>query len=102
MKRVITTLVVTAGLSLGGAMSAHAGETSGTGATVPGAFNASSACAFSGLDLPDDQEVQPPEFNDDFVTDGHVQSYGRWVSHGFKDVVPSPGVACRGNVDFGE
>ena len=102
MKRVFMTCVLAAGLTVGGAMSAHAGETSGTGATVPGAFNASSACAFSGRDLPDDQEVQPPEFDDDFVTDGHVQSYGKFVSHGLKGVVPSPGEACRGNLDGGE
>jgi hypothetical protein len=100
MKRVIMTLVVTAGLSLGGAMSAQAGETSGTGDTVPGAFNASSACAFSGQDLPDAEEGNPPGFDDDFVTDGHVQTYGKFVSHGFKAFVPSPGDACRGNVDF--
>jgi hypothetical protein len=100
MKRVFITCALALGLSLGGAMSAQAGETSGTGDPVPGAFNASSACAFSGLDLPDAEEIQPPEFNDDFVTDGHVQSYGRFVSHGFKAFVPSPGEACRGNVDF--
>ncbi|MFD2028434.1 hypothetical protein [Promicromonospora aerolata] len=98
MKRVFMVFVVAAGLSLGGGMSAQAGETSGTGAPVPGGANASSACAYSGLDLPDDQEPQPPEFDDDFVTDGHVQTYGKWVSHGFKGVVPSPGEACRGNL----
>ena len=70
------------------------------GDPIPGAQNASSACAFSGQDLPDAEENQPPEFNDDFVTDQHVQSYGRWVSHGFKDAVPSPGEACRGTVEF--
>jgi hypothetical protein len=102
MKRVILTCVVTAGLTLGGAMSAHAGETNGKGDPIPGAFKASSACAFSGRDLPDDQEVQPPEFNDDAVTGGHVQSYGKFVSHGLKGEVPSPGVACRGNAGFEE
>lgn len=102
MKRVAMTCLVALGLSLGGAMSAQAGETNGNGDPIPGAFMASSACAFSGQDLPDAEENQPPEFNDDFVTDGHVQSYGRWVSHGFKDVVPSPGEACRGNVEFEE
>lgn len=100
MKRVVITCTVALGLSLGGAMSAQAGETNGNGDPIPGAFMASSACAFSGQDLPDAEENQPPEFNDDFVTDEHVQSYGRWVSHGFKDAVPSPGVACRGNVEF--
>ena len=100
MKRVIMTFVVAAGLCLGGAASAQAGETNGNGDPVPGAHNASSVCAFSGRDLPDSQENQPPEFNDDFVTGGHVQSYGKYVSHGLKSVVPSPGQACRGNVDF--
>lgn len=102
MKRVIMTGVVAAGLFLGGAASAHAGETNGNGDPIPGAHNASSACAFSGRDLPDDQENQPPEFNDDFVTGGNVQSYGKFVSHGFKEFVPSPGEACRGNVEFEE
>lgn len=100
MKRLTIGCVIALGLVFAGATSAQAGETSGNGKTVPGAENASSVCAYSGQDLPDAEENQPPEFNDDFVTDGHVQSYGRWVSHGFKDVVPSPGDACRGNVDF--
>ncbi|MEV0890219.1 hypothetical protein [Promicromonospora sp. MEB111] len=100
MRRVILTCVVTAGLTLGGAMSAMAGETNGNGDPIPGAHQASSACAFSGRDLPDAEENQPPEFNDDFVTDGRVQSYGKYVSHGLKAAVPSPGQACRGNVDF--
>ncbi|MCF4122879.1 hypothetical protein L1785_18025 [Antribacter sp. KLBMP9083] len=102
MKRVIMTFVVAAGLSLGGAMSAQAGETNGNGDPIPGAHNASSVCAFSGQDLPDEEENQPPEFNDDFVTDGHAQSYGRWVANGFKGIVPSPGDACRGNIEFVE
>ena len=62
----------------------------------PGGAQGHSACAFSGQDLPDAEENQPPEFDDDFVTDGHVQSYGKYVSHGLKGVVPSPGDACRG------
>ncbi|WP_129787759.1 hypothetical protein [Promicromonospora panici] len=102
MKRVLMTLVVAAGLTVGGAMSAHAGETNGKGAPIPGAFIASSACAFSGRDLPDDIENNPPGFDDDFVTGGHVQTYGKFVSHGLKDVVPSPGEACRGNAGHEE
>lgn len=102
MKRMVLGCVVTLGLVFAGATSAQAGETSGNGKIVPGAANASSACAYSGRDLPDDQEDQPDEFDDDLVTDGRVQSYGRFVSHGFKALVPSPGVACRGNVDFEE
>lgn len=100
MKRMTIGCVLALGLVFAGATSAQAGETSGNGKTIPGAANASSACAYSGQDLPDAEENQPPQFNDDFVTDGHVQSYGRFVSHGLKDVVPSPGDACRGNVDF--
>jgi hypothetical protein len=102
MKHMIIGCVVALGLVFVGATSAQAGETNGKGEPIPGAENASSICAFSGQDLPDAEENQPPEFNDDFVTDGHVQSYGRFVSHGFKAVVPSPGDACRGNVEFGE
>lgn len=102
MKRITIGCIVAVGLVLGGASTAFAGETNGNGDPIPGAHNASSACAFSGQDLPDAEENQPPEFDDDFVTDGHVQSYGRWVSHGFKDAVPSPGEACRGNLEFEE
>ncbi|MCU1441155.1 MAG: hypothetical protein JWP85_2152 [Rhodoglobus sp.] len=100
MKHMTIGCIVALGLVFAGATSAQAGETNGNGEPIPGAENATSACAFSGQDLPDAEEIQPPEFNDDFVTDGHVQSYGRFVSHGFKDVVPSPGEACRGNVEF--
>ena len=101
MKRMTIGCIVAFGLVFAGASSAQAGETNGKGEPIPGAENASSACAFSGRDLPDAEENQPPQFNDDFVTDGRVQSYGRFVSHGLKDVVPSPGDACRGNVEFG-
>ena len=102
MNRVAIGCAVALGLVLGGAGTAYAGETNGNGDPIPGAENANSACAFSGQDLPDEIEGNPlPEFNDDFVTDGHVQSYGRFVSHDLKDVVPSPGDACRGGVEFG-
>ncbi|MDQ0893786.1 hypothetical protein [Agromyces ramosus] len=101
MKRITIGCVVALGLVLGGAGAANAGEVNGNGDPIPGAHNASSACAFSGQDLPDAQENQP-NIPDDFVTDGHVQSYGKYVSHGLKGVVPSPGQACRGNVEFEE
>ena len=101
MKRVAIGCLVALGLVVGGAASAQAGEINGKGEPIPGAHNASSACAFSGQDLPDDQENQP-NIPDDFVTDGHVQSYGKYVSNRLKDVVPSPGVACRGNAEFEE
>lgn len=100
MKRAIIGCVVAVGLVLGGASAAFAGETNGKGMPIPGAHKASSACAFSGQDLPDSIEGNPPGFDDDFVTGGRVQSYGKYVSYGLKGVVPSPGQACRGNVDF--
>ena len=101
MKRAVIGCIVALGLVVGGgAGAAFAGETNGKGDPIPGADNASSACAFSGQDLPDAEEG-PDNIPDDFVTDQHVQSYGRWVSHGFKGVLPSPGEACRGNVEFG-
>jgi len=101
MRRVAIAFISGIGFVLGGAASAQAGEINGKGEPIPGAHNASSICAFSGQDLPDAQENQP-NIPDDFVTNGHVQSYGKYVSNGLKDVVPSPGVACRGNVEFGE
>ena len=58
--------------------------------------HAGSICAFSGQDLPDDIENNPsPEEDDDWLGHG-VQSYGQYVSHGLKGVLPSPGQACRG------
>ena len=101
MKRLALGFIFAIGLVLGGAVSAQAGEINGNGEPIPGAHNASSACAFSGQDQLDDLENQP-NIPDDFVTDGHVQSYGKYVSHGLKSVVPSPGEACRGNVAFEE
>lgn len=102
MKRIMIGCLVAVGLAVGGAGTAYAGETNGNGDPIPGAHKASSACAFSGQDLPDDIEGNPPGFDDDFVTGGHVQSYGQWVRAGFKSAVPSPGDACRGNVEFEE
>jgi hypothetical protein len=102
VKRVVITFAVAMGVTVGGAMSAHAGEYDGKGDPIPGAHMASSACAFSGQDLPDEIENNPPGFDDDFVTDGRAQSYGMYVKAGLKEFVPSPGVACRGNLEFHE
>ncbi|GAA2034227.1 hypothetical protein GCM10009819_18000 [Agromyces tropicus] len=103
MKRAFIGCVVALGLVVGGAAgAAFAGETNGKGEPIPGAHKAHSACAYSGRDVPDEIEANPPGFDDDFVTGGHVQSYGMYVRAGLKDDphVPSPGIACRGNVEF--
>lgn len=99
--RVVIGCTLSLGLAIGGAGAAHAGETNGHGGPVPAPDHAKSACAFSGQDLPDAIEHNPPGFDDDFVTGGHVQTYGKYVSYGLKGAVPSPGEACRGNVEFG-
>ena len=98
MKRVVIGLAAGLGLVVGTALPAQAGEINGNGDPIPGAHVASSACAFSGQDLPDAEENQPNR-PDDFVTGGHVQSYGMYVRAGLKPAVPSPGVACRGNAE---
>ena len=90
-------ILLTAGLILGSTAAAQAGETNGKGQPIPGAQRASSVCAYSGRDLPDGVEHNPPGFDDDDVTGGHVQSYGMYVRAKLKAYVPSPGVECRGN-----
>jgi hypothetical protein len=102
MKRITIGCLVAVGLVLGGTSTAFAGETNGNGDPIPGADRASSACAFSGRDLPDSIEGNPPGFDDDDVTGGHVQSYGQIVRAGGKAFAPSPGDACRGNIEFEE
>ena len=115
MKKALACAIVAIGLVLGSGGAAMAGETTGTGGDAQGAANASSACAFSGLDVADVDEGNPfPEANDDAVTvRGNqapagmerfhgVQSYGSIVRAGGKGMAPSPGEACRGNVEFGE
>ena len=97
MRRAVIGLVVVASFVLGTSAVAHAGEVNGKGEPIPGAHTASSACAFSGRDLPDSIENNPPGFDDDAFTGGHVQSYGQIVRAGLKGSFPSPGVACRGN-----
>lgn len=109
MKRAMSVCALTAGLVLAGAGAASAGEVNGNGDPIPAPGNASSECVFSGLDTADSIEGNPPEFNDDALAvrgnqspggvDRYhgVQSYGIFVRAGLKDVVPSPGEACRGN-----
>ena len=102
MKRIAIGCLVALGLVVGGATAANAGEVNGNGDPIPGAHVASSACAFSGQDTPDEIENNPPGFDDDEITGGRAQSYGQYVKAGLKAFVPSPGVACRGNVGFEE
>ncbi|MEV7631704.1 hypothetical protein AB0N64_04760 [Microbacterium sp. NPDC089318] len=99
MKKTVIGCTLALMLVIGGSGAAMAGEYTGNGGDVKGGDNAHSACHYSGRDLPDDVEMNPlPELNDDAVTGGHVQSYGQYVRAGMKDMVPSPGMACRGNV----
>lgn len=98
MKHFVIGSTLALGVVLAAPMSAQAGEYNGQGGTVPGASNASSECAYSGRDVPDDVEDNPPGFDDDAITGGRVQSYGQYVRAGLKAVLPSPGEACRGNL----
>jgi hypothetical protein len=99
MKRFATVCVCTVGLVLGGAATAQAGEYSGKGKPVPGGEKGKSACSYSGRDVPDSVEGNPPGFEDDGLTSqkNFTQNYGLFVSLGMKGMVPSPGEACRGN-----
>ena len=97
MRRAMIGLVVAASVVLGTSATAHAGEVNGRGEPIPGAHNASSECAFSGRDLPDEIENNPPGFDDGAIAIHGAQSYGQFVAAGLKDAVPSPGEACRGN-----
>ena len=109
MKRLIGSCAIAAGLVLSGAGAAHAGEVNGNGEDIPAPTRAHSECVFSGQDTADSIEGNPPGFDDDALgvrgnqspggADRYngVQSYGVFVRAGLKSVVPSPGLACRGN-----
>lgn len=110
MKKTLACAAVTVVLVLGSGGAAMAGETRGNGDPNDNNGNPHSACHFSGLDVSDETEGNPPGFDDDWAGErGNqspggedryhgVQSYGSFVSSGAKDLVPSPGEACRGNV----
>lgn len=109
MKRVMWTCAITFGLLVSGAGAASAGEVNGNGKPIPAPDHAASECVYSGLDTSDAIEGNPPEFNDDALAmrgnqspggvDRYhgVQSYGIFARAGMRDVVPSPGEACRGH-----
>ncbi|MFC7491000.1 MULTISPECIES: hypothetical protein [unclassified Knoellia] len=99
MKRIASTCIIAFGLVFGGGAAAHAGEYNGKGGSVPGGVNGKSECSYSGRDVPDSVEGNPPGFDDDALTSqrNYTQNYGLFVSLGLKGAVPSPGEACRGN-----
>lgn len=94
--KAIVGLIVAVLMVLGTAGAVSAGEYNGKGEPVPGGVNGRSECSFSGLDIADEEEMNPPGFDDDDILPRHVQSYGQLVSVGLKDFLPSPGMACRG------
>jgi hypothetical protein len=99
MKRTAAVCLCAFGLVLAGSTAAQAGEYNGKGGVVPGGVKGKSACSYSGKDVPDAVENNPEGFDDDALTSqkNFTQNYGLFVSLGLKGVVPSPGVACRGN-----
>jgi hypothetical protein len=106
MKKALACAIVAVGLVLGGGGAAMAGEVNGNGDDIPAPGKASSECVFSGQDTVDSVENNPPGFDDDMLgmrgnqDKGYkgVQSYGVFVKAGLKAMVPSPGMACRGNL----
>ena len=86
-KSTLAALFLAAALAGSTASSAFAGEVTGNDKDTAAPDHASSICAFSGQN---DEPDSPTE-------GGRVQSYGQLVKQGLKGVVPSPGVACRGN-----
>jgi hypothetical protein len=98
MRKAIVGMGVAAAFSLTMGGTALAGEYNGKGKPVPGGVNGKSECSFSGQDVDDSVEDNPPGFDDDDVTavgNTRVQSYGILVKSGLKDFLPSPGVACN-------
>lgn len=98
VKKATVAALAVLGLVLGASGTAFAGEYNGKGDPVPGGVNGKSACSFSGRDIDDSVENNPPGFDDDDLTIHGVQSYGQIVSQGGKAFAPSPGGACRGNL----
>jgi len=106
MKRLMAGCALAVGLVLAGAGVANAGEVTGNGKDTQGPNHASSECVYSGQDTADTLEGNPPGFDDDALAmrgsqkNGYhgVQNYGMFARKGLKDMVPSPGDACRGNL----
>lgn len=97
MRKAVVGMGLAAALSLTMSGTVMAGEYNGKGKPVPGGVNGKSECSYSGKDVDDSVENNPPGFDDDDVTavgNTRVQSYGILVKAGLKDFIPSPGVAC--------
>ena len=114
MKRIAVGCVLALGLVLGSSTAAMAGETRGNGEENENNGKARSACHYSGLDVADAGEGNPPGLDDDVVgmrgnqDKGYhgVQNWGAFVQADAEqfliDIGAHPGQACRGNVDFEE
>ena len=97
-------LAIAAALLISSVTPALAGEVTGTGGLTPGGDNSASACHFSGLN--DHPDGAPGDFP------GKIQSFPFFLRF-FEmllgiDLTPqspelpfTPGVNCRGHVDFG-
>lgn len=104
MRRMVMTTLLTGVLVCSSGTAVFAGEYNGKGGFVPGGENGRSECSYSGRDVDDDVEGNPPGFDDDWAgADYHgVQSYGQYVSLGLKAFLPSPGHACNPTRGFAE
>jgi hypothetical protein len=118
MKRASIVCVVALGLVLGSGGAAMAGETRGNGTDNENNGKARSACHYSGLDVADADEGNPPGLDDDWAGErGNqspggedryhgVQNWGAYVKAGASGMLTEmglhPGMACRGNAVFEE
>jgi hypothetical protein len=93
LKKLTVACLGAAALVVAGAGPSFAGEVAGNGKPTGAPEHANSICAFSGQnDTPDAEGSEG----------GRVQSYGQLVRMGLKNVVPGPGVACRGGSNVPE
>src|SRR4051812_43704777 len=88
-------LLTAVGLSIGGASTAFAGESTGSGKTTPiSQFRANSICSFSGQNPERFLDPSDPNFEP-----GRTQSWGQ-IPKSVRDTFPAemhPGIACNGN-----
>jgi len=92
-------ILAVAGLSIGGASAAFAGESTGSGKTTPiSQYRANSICSFSGQNP--ERFLDPTDPN---YEPGHTQSWGQ-VPKEFRGELraagESPGDACNGHTGF--